>query len=111
MNEAIIEGLFVLGAAALGGMLAIFGSRSGAQVTKLKEENQKLRKQLEKFIRQVEAYHQLEDLYANDMSEKDGNKAVRTIKTDYRNKVVETHQCARPEMTANEAKKYLQDIT
>ncbi|EGV15857.1 hypothetical protein ThimaDRAFT_4866 [Thiocapsa marina 5811] len=80
-------------------------------MTKLKEEKEKLRIQLDKLLRQVEAYHLLEDLYAHELSEKDGKKAVKTIKTEYRNKIVEVHQCVRPKMTANEAKKYLQDLT
>ena len=111
MSDVIIEGLFVLGAAALGGVLAIFGSRSGAEVAKLKETNQRLQKQVERLLRQIEAYHLLEDLYANDLSGQPPSKAVKTIKTEYRNKVVEAHQCSRPEMTANEAKKQLQEIT
>jgi hypothetical protein len=111
MNDVVIEGLFVLGAAALGGLLAIFASRSGAEVSKLKEENKKHQSQLEKLLKQIEAYHLLEDLYANDLAGRDPGKAVRTVKTEYRNKAVEAHQCTRPEMTANEAKKQLQNIT
>jgi len=68
MSDVIIEGLFVLGAAALGGGLAILGSRSGAEVSTLKEQNSRLQKQVERLLKQVEAYHLLEDLYASDLS-------------------------------------------
>lgn len=111
MSDVIIEGLFVLGAAALGGGIALLGSRSGAQVAKLKEASQKLQKRIERLLKQVEAYHLLEDIYANDLSAQLPSKAVRTIKTEYRNKVVDAHQCSRPEMTSGEAKKQLEDIT
>jgi len=111
MSEVVIEGLFLLGAATLGGLIGIFGSRSGAEVARLKEQNQRRQKQVERLFKQIEAYHLMEDLYAGELSSQPPSKAVKTIKTEYRNRVVEVHQCARPEMTANEAKKLLQDIT
>lgn len=38
-------------------------------------------------------------------------KAPKTIKTEYRDKVMESQQCERPKMTANEARKELSGIT
>ena len=111
MSDVIIEGLFLIGAALAGGVLAIFAGRSGAEVAKLKTQNEKREKQVERLLKQVEAYHLLEDLYASDLSNVEPSKAVKTIKTEYRNRVVELHQCNRPEMTSNEAKKQLQGIT
>ena len=55
MNDVIIEGLFILGAAAVGGLLAIVASRSGAEVAKVKEKNKRLRNQVERLLKQVEA--------------------------------------------------------
>ncbi|WP_151671186.1 hypothetical protein [Nitrincola schmidtii] len=111
MSDVIVEGLFLLGAAISGGVLAIFAGRSSAEVEKLKNQNERREKLVEKLLKQVEAYHLLEDLYASDLSEAEPSKAVKTIKTEYRNKVVELHQCSRPEMTSNEAKKQLHVIT
>lgn len=109
MSQAVIEGIFILGAAIVSGAIAIIGSRSGAQVSKLRERQARVDKKNARLLRQLEAYHLLEDLYAKTLSEQDGRKAPRTIKTEYRNRVVELHDCARPEMTANEAKKQLED--
>ena len=110
MSEIVVQGIFVLGAAALGGVLGIIASKSGAEVEKLKETNKRLQQQVQKLLKQVEGYHLLEDLYARDLSGGPPSKGVKTIKTEYRNRVVELHQCSRPEMTANEAKRRLEDI-
>jgi len=110
MSDVVIQGLFILGAAIISGATAIIGYWSGAQVAKLKEDNARLNKQVNRFLRQIEAYHLLEDLYAEELSSAGPVKAPKTVKTDYR-KVVEIHQCERPAMTANDAKKLLQERT
>lgn len=107
MNDIVLEGLFLIGAAVVGGLLAIIGSMIGAGVQRIRGRNQQLKAQVERLLRQVEAYHLLEDLYAQELSNKDPAKSAKTIKTDYRNTVVRVHQCSRPAMTANEAKKQL----
>lgn len=111
MTEVIVEGLFVLAAAISTGLIAIFASRSGAEVAKLKEDKGRLEKQVGRLLRQVESYHLLEDLYAIDVAAQRDGQAAKTVKTEYRNRVVDLHQCERPAMTANEAKKHLQDVT
>lgn len=111
MSDVIIEGLFVLAAAIASGVIAIVATRSGAEVSKLKEDKARLEKQVARLLRQVESYHLLEDLYASDLAAKSDGRASKTIKTEYRNRVVELHQCERPEMTANEANKRLQVVT
>ena len=110
MTESVINGLFLLGATALGSMLTILAGRSQAKIADLKDENTKVRNRLKKALQQIEAYHQLEDAYANKLAHME-DKAVRTIKTDYRDKVVEEHQCERPYMTANEAQKQVNHIS
>lgn len=111
MSEEIIKGFFLIGAAAVGGILTIFASRSGAGIAQLKEKNSQLQKQIERLLKQVEAYHLLEDLYAETIASQDPPRAVKTIKEEYREKVVSLHQCTRPNMTANEAKRRLENIT
>ncbi len=106
----MIDGLFLLGATALGSILTIFAGRSQAKISDLKDKNTIVRNRLKKALQQIEAYHLLEDTYANKLAHMEG-KAVRTIKSDYRDKVVEEHQCERPYMTANEAQKQVNHIS
>ena len=110
MEPNLINGLFLLAASLITGLIAIYASKSGAQVEKLKSQNESLRNNKSQLLRQIESYHLLEDLYANDIAINDP-KSPKAIKTEYRNKVVDQHQCDRPEMTSNEAKKRLQKIT
>lgn len=100
----------MLGAAVVGGVLSNYGSKLGEKYGELKEKNSMLQRQIEKLLKQIEAYHLLEDLYAKDLSRLDSQKAIKTIKTEYRNLVVDMHQCSRPEMTANEARKHLEGM-
>ena len=109
MNDAVIHGLFLVAAALVSGLIAILASRSGAQTTKLRTDNERLEKLVQRLLRQIEAYHLLEDLYANDIAATAGNKAARTVKTDYRDKVVAAHQCERPEMSANDARRSIRE--
>jgi len=110
MDSNLIDGLFLLAASLISGLIAIYAGRSGAQVERLKSQNESLKNNVSQLLRQIESYHLLEDLYANDISQ-DSSKSPRTIKTEYRNKVVELHGCDRPEMTSTEAKRRLQKIT
>jgi len=107
MNEVIIQGVFSVTAAAIGGLIAILATRSSAEVSMLKNEKKELEKSSASLLRQIESYHLLEDLYAQDIAECREGCAPRTIKTQYRDAVVKNHQCERPEMTAGEAKKRL----
>ena len=116
MTDAVIHGIFLVAAALVSGLIAILASRSGAQTNELRAANERLERhnerlamQVRKLLRQIEAYHLLEDIYANDLAGAAGNKAARTVKTDYRDKVVAAHQCERPAMTANEARKSIRD--
>lgn len=93
------------------GGIAILATRSGANIEKIKEGKTRLENQLNELLKQVEAYHLLEDLYANQIALSDSGKAARTIKTEFRNRVVEEHQCDRPELISNEAKKRLKKFT
>ncbi len=110
MTESMVDGFFLLGATALGSMITIFAGRSQAKISDLKDENTKVRNRLKKALQQIEAYHQLEDAYANKLAHMEG-KAVKTIKSDYRDKVVKEHQCERPYLTANEAQKQINHIS
>lgn len=110
MSPEIINGIFLLGSVLITGLITICAGRSSAEIQKLKNLNDSNNKNISQLLRQVESYHLLEDLYANELAD-EFDKQPKTIKTEYRNKVVELHQCERPEMTANEAKKRLQKIT
>ena len=119
MSDVIVQGIFLLAATGLGGALGFLSSRSGAEISKLREQNTRRSTQIRKFLQQIEAYHLLEDLYASDLAGLPGSlpaadtksaKSVKTIKTEYRNRVVEIYGCSRPEMTAAEAKKRLEDL-
>ncbi|MCR9105428.1 MAG: hypothetical protein NXI15_09070 [Gammaproteobacteria bacterium] len=110
MSPEITNGLFLLASVLITGFLTIFAGRSSAQIQNLKNENESNKRNISQLLKQVESYHLLEDVYANELASA-SSKQPKTIKTEYRNKVVELHQCERPEMTANEAKKRLQKIT
>lgn len=110
MESHLMDGLFLLAASLITGLIAIYAGRSGAQVEKLKSQNESLKNNVSQLLKQIESYHLLEDLYANNISQ-DSSNSPKTIKTEYRNKVVEQYKCDRPEMTSNEAKRRLQKIT
>lgn len=110
MTDPEVNGLFLLLGACVTGVTTIIASRSGAQIGQIKTENAQLKRQISRLLHQVEAYHFLEDEYAADLASDRHGKAAKTIKTEYRNAVVEKHQCERPDMTANEAKKRLKEI-
>ena len=110
MNDVIINGLFLLGAAAVGGVLAIVASRSTAEISRLKQKNERLHAQIERLLKQIEAYHLLEDAYAEAFSTLHPPKAIKTVKEEFRDKVVVRHQCVRPKMTANEARQRLESF-
>jgi len=103
LSEALIGGVFAVVSSIAGGGIALIGTRYGGQIEKLRAENDKLRASRDKLLRQIEAYHLLEDLYARAVAGNTGDQAPRTIKTEYRDRVVEAHQCDRPHMTAKEA--------
>lgn len=111
MSDLIVSGLFSVAVATITGIVAIVAARSASGIEKLRADQVHLRRQSEQLLLQVEAYHLLEDLYAKDMADLLQDTAPRTLKTEFRNRVVELHQCARPFMTANEAKKRLQEVT
>ena len=109
MTEPIINGLFLLSATLIGSFITILSTRTQSKISDLKDENTKVKNKLKKALQQIESYHQLEDTYAQELSLLK-NKAVKTIKTEFRDKTVEQHQCERPEMTAKEAQKQINHI-
>lgn len=109
MTDPIVNGLFGLAGAVIGGLVTILAAKMQAKTSELKEENEHTKKRLRKALQQIEAYHFLEDIYANKVADVD-KKAARTIKTEYRNKVVEEHSCVRPDLTAKEALKQINDM-
>ncbi len=110
MNDAMINGVFLLVATGIGGALTMLATRIGAKAEELKNDNKKLRETVRKLLRQIEAYHKLEDLYAMEISSRDSGKAVRTIKVEFRDRLVEATDLDRPRMTANQARKHLDRI-
>ena len=110
MTEPVINGLFLLSATIVGSFITILSTRTQAKISELKDENSKVKNRLKKALQQIEAYHQLEDTYAQELSLSE-SKAVKTIKTEFRDKTVEQHQCERPDMTAKEAQKQINHIT
>ncbi len=111
MNDLIVNGLFSLAAAIITGLVAILAARSAAGIERLRAEQANLRRQAEQLLQQVEAYHLLEDLYAQEIAGSRQYTSARKVKTEFRDRVVERHQCVRPNMTSNEARRRLQDAT
>jgi hypothetical protein len=72
----------------------------------LKAQIEELERSLDDALRQVEGYHLLEDLYALDRAG-ESNRAEKSTMTEYRNRVLDIHQCSRPEMTAGDARRPL----
>ena len=110
MPESIVNGIFILASAVITGAITLISTRSGSQTTKLQGDNVRLKKRLEKALRQIEAYHLLEDIYASSLVHYDQKKSAKTIKIEHRNMVVEQHQCERPLMTAKEAAKEIRNM-
>ncbi len=110
MTEPLLNGIFLLAASVIGSMVTLFATRHQSRVSDLKDQNEKIQSRLVKILYQVESYHHLEELYANSIaSEK--NSSVKSVKIDFRDRVVEMHNCERPKMTANEAKNQISRIS
>ncbi len=110
MTEPIVNGIFVLGATVIGSLITLFATRYQSNISDLKEQNAKTQNRLVKTLLQIESYHLLEDLYANKIAT-EKETSVKTVKIEFRDRVVLNHQCERPQMTANEAKKQINRIS
>jgi len=110
VTEPIVNGIFLLGATVIGSVLTLIATRYQSNISDLKEQNAKIQNTLVKTLLQIESYHLLEDLYAHTIAT-ETESSVKTVKIEYRDRVVQNHQCERPLMTANEAKKQINRIS
>jgi len=110
MVEAIINGTFLLFATLIGSGITILATRNEAKISDLKSQNESARQELVRSLKQIEAYHNLEEMYCCKIAELE-QKTPKTVKIEFRDAVVETHQCERPFITANSAVKQIREIT
>ncbi len=110
MTEPLLNGIFLLGATIIGSMITLIATRHQSRISELKDQNEKIQNRLVKTLLQIESYHLLEDLYANKIAQ-ESDSFVKTVKIEFRDRVVQNHQCERPLMTANEAKKQINRIS
>ena len=98
MQTEIVVGVFTLGGAVIGGLFTYLSARISHNWTRAKTDSERLTKQ-------VEGYHTLEGFYKEDMAKLDpGHRQPKTILQEMRDRVEESG-CARPTMTANDARK------
>lgn len=94
-----ITAISTLGAAAIVGYWGYRTQRQSNEMSKLKEANEKLRKELSAAYGQVSAYYQLEQAFADELCKLTGD-AQKTLKSRFRDAVEEKGFC-RPELTTN----------
>lgn len=102
MNPSVTTGIFTIIGGVLGGSCTWLAAREGHRWDRAKAD-------IRRLALQVQSYHVLEDCYAEQIVELEGNlrKAV-TVKTSMRDRVEELDDNVRPDMTAKEARKILQ---
>ena len=110
MTESIVNGIFLLGATVIGSVITLIVTQYQSNVSDLKDQHKKTQNRLVKTLLQIESYHLLEDLYASKIAT-ETESSVKTVKIEFRDQVVQNHQCERPLMTANEAKKQINRIS
>lgn len=98
MNETIINGIFALSGALVGGLISYIIARSA-------KETKTLKSQVNMLSKQVISYWNLEKLYSEEINNL-LSKPTKTILQEYREKI-ESMDLERPTMTQKEAYKIL----
>lgn len=108
LASASIAAIAAIAAAAIAGYWGYRSVVATSDASKLKDESAKLKRELIQAYRQIAAYHQLEHELATHISSL-GESAAKTIKTQFRNKVVELLD-DRPEMSAKTAATRIKEL-
>lgn len=99
MADSVMNGVFALGGALIGGLFTYLAARVGQRWTKAQKD-------ITQLCDQVAAYYQLEQLYKDELAALDpGNRSAATILKDMRAQVAESGEFERPYMTSTAASK------
>ena len=107
MGPAITTGFFTLGGVLITSIVNYISNRRQQDRERLQNELSRLRTKFVAACQQIEAYYELERLYAEELS-KSQDKKKGTVVIEFRNRI-EENGFERPQWTASDAKKAIKD--